>query len=191
MKKIISILFFVLFTFNSGNAQSFWDNLFGEKKVEPTTFYTSDLTMKYEAGEECAYYDGKRFTGKVYSLDESCYMVFKNGVATEAIGFHSNGTNLFEADFPYDKINIWINNNTGKGIIKAVFDSGEWSYYNRLKPNKEKGTIPWISPSNCVSLLSEYYISLSMIEACFKKLPHLGSFPTMPREDKPIPSPFW
>ena len=64
--------------------------------------------MKYEAGEECAYYNGKRYTGKVYSLDESCYMSFKNGVAIEARGFYTNGALFFSAEFPFDKRIIWI-----------------------------------------------------------------------------------
>lgn len=144
--------------------------------------YTSDIRMKYEAGEYCAYYNEKRFTGKVYSLDESCYMVFKNGVPIEAIGLHSNGAKLFEADFPFSKTNIWIYNKKGKGLIKAVYENEEWNYYNMLKTDTIRNTIPWISPWDCVSLLNEYYMSISMIESSFNKLPDIDYYEKMPRK---------
>lgn len=179
MKKIVALLFLIIFICHKAEAQSFWENLFGETK---TTFYTADIQMKYEAGEECAYYNGKRYTGKVYSLDESCYMSFKNGVAIEAREFYTNGALFFSAEFPFDKRIIWIYNTEEKGIIKAVYENDEWNYYNMLKPNKDKGTIPWISPNDCVDLLAKYFITISMVESCFSKLPNIGYCIRMPQK---------
>ena len=51
-----------------------------------------------------------------------------------------------------------------------------------LKTDTIRNTIPWISPWDCVSLLNEYYMSISMIESSFNKLPDIGYYEKMPRK---------
>lgn len=134
--------------------------------------YTSDVDIKYEAGEKCVYFKDVRFTGRVHSLDESCFMNIKNGVAISAVGLHPNGNRLFEADFTYDKKIIWIYNDEGDGLIKAVYDGNNWNYYDRQNPD-ENNHIPWISVHECDKKLREYGISLLKIQSRFEKLPQI------------------
>ncbi|MBR2017135.1 MAG: hypothetical protein IKA00_07575 [Prevotella sp.] len=136
--------------------------------------YTPDIEIRYEGGEACAIHEEERYSGKVYSLDESCYMIFKNGVATEAYAYIHNNALLFEANFPLDKINIWIYDGKGTIIAKAVKKDGNWNFYDSLKPDTVNNTIPWMSPNDCKERLSKYYISLSDIESCFRKLPDVN-----------------
>lgn len=175
MKKYCSFFIILIACFISCNQNSNdkLNNFLSEKFPGDRNIYTSDIETRFEAGEICAYYDNNRLTGTVYSLDESCYMTFKNGVVTGTVGFFSNGTKLFEAEFPFDRTIIWIYNESGTGLIKAVFKNDRWNYYNRLKPDSNN-KIPWISSENCRELLAEHYMDLSMIESCLRKLPDIG-----------------
>lgn len=179
MRPCFLLMLFLSFSYHTINAQGFdfsiITNLFKETKE---IYYTSDMTMKYEAGEMCAFYEGNRFTGRVYSLDKSCSMSFKNGVATGAVGFFSNGKELFTAEYPFNRTVIWIYNDKGVGLIKAIYEDGEWNYYNRLKPNTEN-KIPWISTEECIQILRDHYLTLSMIESCLNKLPNIGHYQSM------------
>lgn len=175
MKKLILILFTLYVATATLNAQSVPSFL---RKMLKEKYYTTDINMKAEGGEICAYYNNKRFTGTVYSLDESCNMVFNNGVVTKAVGFHVNGKQFFTAEFPFNERIIWIYSENGVGLIKATYRNGKWNFYNMQKPD-ENNMIPWISSDDCIGLLREHRISLSTIESCFKKLPDIGYCPSM------------
>ena len=58
--------------------------------------YLPDIEIKEVNHEEYCYYKGELFSGKVYSSDESCYTIIKNGVPTAAYIYFENGQMAIE-----------------------------------------------------------------------------------------------
>lgn len=67
-------------------------NIVPQKRI-----YTPDITIKQVNGKRYAYYQGKLFSGEVYSSDENAIMTIKNGLASMVKGRVSS-----EPDAPYN-----------------------------------------------------------------------------------------
>lgn len=63
-----------------------------------TKVYTPDIEIREANNKEYCYYEGKLYTGKIYSSDESCYAIVQNGELIEAYAYHNNGQIAIKAN---------------------------------------------------------------------------------------------